>query len=312
MSYVYAGTRAYTEAHSLLSETDFERLITAQSARDAVSVLDDTFLAPHITRSEGDVAGALEDALRTIKARLQSYTPDTQITNLFWHRYDFFNLSIIEKAKRLKDDHAEMLMRLSHLGTIDPEHLLTLIEHGKLHSISPLLHDAQQELVKTDSISLLDNIADRYYIESCSKLLAVETDTYVRFFLSHVIDQFNIQSSLRFHRGLHTVFSEAPFVRGGSIHASELQTLEGTLAVLSRFTNTVFTESHSATEIEKRLKQRMSNTLKRNAYDTFSKAPLLYFLHRLLTHIEIVRAIVRSKEAQIPENDIRNFIHHLA
>lgn len=312
MNYIYAGTRAYTEAHKLLTENDFERLVTARTAREAIGALENTFLAQDITRNNGDVAGALEDNMRQTKARLLSYIPEPEIANLYWHRFDFFNLSVIEKSKRLKEDHEMMLARLSHLGTIDPELLLTHIEYGKLHTISTFLQDAQSSLQHSDSISLLDSTAEEFYVRYLSSELATKKDLNVRFFISHTIDQFNVQSALRFHKGLHAIFPTAPYVAGGSVYANELNTLEDSLKALSRITNTEFTERDTPSDIEKRLYERMLHVLKRNAYNTFSSAPVLYFMHRFITHIEIVRAIIRSKEALIPESHIRNFIHALS
>ena len=132
-TYIYSGTRAKALERQLLSETQMELLTSAKSPEEAQKVLYDTYLAPFLSRQNGDTVKASIDAsMNDAKYTLAMIAPDPMILDVLWIKYDFHNLKTIIKGKRIGLSDEAILNQCYNTGVYSKEILLKSFLDQKL------------------------------------------------------------------------------------------------------------------------------------------------------------------------------------
>lgn len=279
MNYIYAGTRASTKASALLSDTSYERLLGAQSTDESARILADTFIAPHLSDTKS-LEESLVQAVSIAKQEVGQFVPYPEHISLFWAQYDFYNIAIIRKAELSgSEDIAPLLYTY---GNRDPHELLEAYKSETLRQLSTDLDNLNTAIGTLEDAQQIDIEAEKAYLSFLTKQEI--TDSFLSDYTVKRIDLFNIENAKRYNETLHATLDEAPFISGGSVHKDRLAKVEA---------------------------PHILTWLRNQAHDIFSLASVYFYMHRLMHHIDIIRALTRSTEARIPESERRSFIHPL-
>jgi len=318
--YMYAGVRAQALSHNLLTEIDLERLLTANNADEALLVLQDTFLAPYLAKYESDLAHATDDSVSEAKHLLASIAPDPKLLDLLWIKYDFYNLRTIVKGLRAEQTHDEILTNCFSTGTLSPSVLLKAVESGTLSTYMPSLSEAHSQAVSVATAYEIDIVVEVQYFKA---LLELSKNSHNKFAMDYVemhIDLFNIKTHLR-SLHLKDLRIREIFVEGGTLGKRSFTSEDTILETLLTYAGksekwneaiTEYRDNGSFTLIDKAAEEHIGNFLKTESQkDLFSVAPLFAYFFAQKNHIQIIRAIVRAKQAGIPEAELRFILRQL-
>lgn len=318
--YIYAGARAHTLAGGLLSDNQLERLLGAKSVSESMLVLQDTFLAPFLVHAENDVSRAADLSVAQAKHDLVSSAPEQGLLTALWLKYDFYNVRTIVKGLRAKLSREEVLDSCFTTGTLSPARLFEYIESGRTRLLDAHLQAAYRDAQSAETAHGIDLATEAAYFVALRGVVEQTGDSFLAQYVAILIDLFNIRTALRvFH--IEDFQERDVFVDGGTLSRSRLansETLLKTLEVYGgkhehwRAAIEAYTTTNSFVGIDKAAEEHIGNFLKREAQKSvFSPASLFAYFFAQKNHVQIIRAIIRAKEAHVPEKELRLILRQL-
>lgn len=316
--YIYAGTRARTLENTLLTETQREMLVGAKSVAEMYRNLHDTFLAPYLAEhDESELSSILEQSITDTYHDLRTMTPEPELLNILWLKYDFYNLRAIIKGdlRGLDDD---MIKGLCFTTSVyPPEALLAAYRDDNLGGLDERLESARREAASYTSIADIDLIMNLHYLTAIRDMAAVLDNDFVRGYVLRLIDLFNLKAGLRLAN--FDVNVRDMFVEGGTLYRSSLENVDNIAAELQRYGGPQhwkealeeYRSSGSFALIEKAADDYMNQWLKEQSYDIFSPAPLFAYFNAKKNNVQMIRAIYVGKEAGLEEHEIRYNLRNL-
>lgn len=316
--YVYAGTRAHALTNTLLNENQLERLLGAKSVDEAHQVLQDTFLAPHLARHEkSHLSRAIDESIRDAKHLLNFISPEPELLDILWIRYDFFNIRTIVKGKRKGLGEAELLTMLYGSGTLNEGQLIKAIFEDKVDRLGARFANAVREASSAEHSYEIDFVTEAHYFEAIREIVQNVKDVFVQKYVAMMIDLFNVRSRLR--SSTLPEGTKPPFISGGSISQERLVSEDSTLEALYRYGGeAIWSEAIQSYRklgthalVDKVSQEYQLRFLKQASMDLFSPAPLFAYFTALKNNAQIIKAIVVAKEASIPEQELRFILRRL-
>ncbi|MEX0930345.1 MAG: V-type ATPase subunit [Candidatus Paceibacterota bacterium] len=319
--YIYAGTRAKTLEHELLTDVQREVLLGARSMDEFFAGLQDTFIAPYLVR-EGtrDLSRALEDAVYDAKHLLDQIAPEPELLNILWIKYDFYNLKAIIKGGLADLSDEEIKGHCFRTSIYDADRLLKAYQSDRLDVVDPRLARGAKEARGYKRIADIDLVLNLHYLTSARDMAREAGNLFVTNYITLLIDLFNLKAALRTKAFSHEQVKDM-FVDGGTFHRRELEG-ETTDDILNQFQRVggpgvwsagidEYRETGSFSLIEKTSEDYVSSWLKGQSYEIFSPAPLFAYFTAKKNNVQQIRAIHVSKAAGIPEHDIRATLRNL-
>ncbi len=321
-SYIYAGTRAKALEYKLLSETQEERLLSAKSTDEVFKVLQDTFLAPLLTKHEqSDLESAFGQTLVEGKNLLDSIAPDPEMLDVLWLKYDFFNLNVIVKGKSAGLSSEEIIEKCFTTSKCTPEKLLLAFEANTLSSMNMYFNMAVEATGKANQVFEQDIIINAHYLKAIGAILFTHSrNVFLSNFITLLIDFFNLITALRIGKLTDTnIKMRDVFVAGGTFKYSEL---EGEKQVLEQFSRIGgekywidavkdYRENGDYSLLEKGRDEYIAAFLKSASTDVFSPAPLFAYFTAMKNSVQIIKSVVTAKESGMKERDLRFILRKL-
>lgn len=314
--YIYAGTRAKALERKLLNENQLELLLGAKSVDETLKVLQDTFLAPYISKHSGlDVTEALDQAVMDARATLESIAPHPEVLDILWIKYDYHNLKAIIKGKRAGLSNEEILKMCFSVGKHSPEKLMKRFEENKLATLNSHLHQARTDAEHTKEVFEVDLAMNTYYFKTIRTIAETYAESFVIEFVTLLIDLFNIKAALRAH-AIDIVENKKVFVPGGTIYKRSLESKQSTLEALRRFGGekrwnepiAAFEKSGEYGKLEKLADEYVSEFLKDQSRPIFSPASLFSYFNAQKNNAQTIGAVVRAKKAGLTEKKLRTIL----
>jgi len=311
--YIYASTRATVLKQKLLSETQTERLFGAKSVAETFKVLQDTFLAPYLAKHEKtDITEALDEHIVDTKKLLSFITPNPEILDIFWVKYDYHNLKTIIKGKRARRGDDVILDLCMRASIYTPEEMLRAYEQNDLATLNHFFDEATETAKNTDKIYGTDIAMNTYYFKTIKEIANKTKNKFIQAFVTLLIDTFNIKASLR-SIALNEFNEGDVFVEGGTFSRKDIATEESILENIGKIgTPSVWTRAvdHYRTTqnyglIEKTADEYITQFLIENSREVASPAPLFSYFTRLKNNARIIGAIVAAKRSGMNEKDLR-------
>jgi V/A-type H+-transporting ATPase subunit C len=316
--YVYAGTRAYALTNSLLNENQLERLLGAKSVDETHQVLQDTFLASYLARHDkSHLSHAIDESIKDAKNLLVQITPEPKLLEVLWIRYDFFNIRTLIKGKRKGLSESELLTMLYGSGTLEHNVLIKAVLEEKPDRLESRFANAVREANRVDQSYEVDFVTEAHYFEALREIVKESKDSFLKEYVSMLIDMFNVRSRLRASTLPEGV--TAPFIKDGTISKDKLVSEETALKALHRYgganawseAEQTYLKTGTHALVDKVAQETQLKFLKEASMNLFSLAPLFAYFTALKNNAQIIRAIVVAKEASIPELELRYILRRL-
>lgn len=316
-SYIYSVSRTNTLAQFLLSKTDIERLLVAEPGEDLQSALKETYLASYVLKvPHEDVALAVEQTLIDAKHLIHKIAPKSDMFKVLWVQYDVHNLRVLAKATAKNLTVNECRGYFTLRGIYQPELLQKHITEKTLSSLQPNwqeVFDRAVTLVTEGKIDLVDGIFDELYFETSQRIVDAVGDTFMKTYLSTLIDLYNIRSRLR-HLKNPVVPFEPSFVSGGTFRVDQVETLDDVLAMLAKQGGVeywkdaleLFTETGNFTQLDAKVADRLLLVTKEASLDMFSSASLVLYYLKCRQAAANIRTIVVGKNSGMDIESIRS------
>ena len=314
-SYIYSTSQVNTLSQYLLSHTDIERLLVAGAGNELEDALKETYLAPFLTHTDGNMPEAIEQTLIDAKKLIHRLAPKGDMFRPLWLQYDIHNLRIFAKAAAKGIGLTECLAHCSRRGIYEPEYLFTHAQDGTLNRLQSEWQTAYDEalrLVSAGDISAADAVLDDTFFTMAVRIARRAQDPFMVKYVKAVIDLFNLKARLRtFVQGGGV--PKAAFVSGGNFAEGELETKEQVLAAYrslgsaSHWDGAVefFETSGNTTRLDARSDEYLVTFAKTASIDMFSPASLVLYYLQCRQAAANVRTIFVGKNSGMNAEDIR-------
>lgn len=317
--YIYASSRAKALETKLLSETQVELLLSSKEKSETFKVLQDTFLAPYLAEHErSNINTALDESMLETKEILTEITPEPELLNILWVKYDFYNLKAIVKGKKAGLSNSTIKKHCAHIGKYSTDKLLKTYEDGKLSFLNKYFESAVKEAEATKEVFEIDFAMNINYFEAIKEIARKFNHPFINEYVSLLIDFFNLESSLRIFSLQNTVIKDM-FVNGGQISKKEMGNDNQILELYKKFGGEKlwtepaknFKETGDFSMLEKTTDEYTLSFLKERSLSLMSPAPLFAYFSAKKNNAQIIRAIIVAKEAGLPERDLRIILRRL-
>jgi len=317
--YIYSANRVKSLETNLFSEAQLERLLSAKGLAEARHALHDTFLATYIAGKEDTpIVSVLRQNLIDTKDELMAMAPDSRVLNIFWLRYDFYNLKTILKGKRagILDEGVKELC--FDIGKYAPSALLSAVNADNLKTFDLELQQAYEIAKQAREVHEIDFAMNKGYFSAIKRMSDELRDPFISRFVELLIDLFNIKTSLRIH-SLKALNLPDIFIPGGSIQQENISTKEQALLRLKRYGGEAlwgepieqYTKTGNYSMLETTADDYVLSFLKGESRDIFSPATLFAFFAARRNNAQVIKTILIAKEAGVKEVDTRRLLRKL-
>ncbi|SUB74898.1 V-type ATP synthase subunit C [Peptoniphilus indolicus] len=303
---------------SLLTKSDFERLIETADIEDAIRALQETTYKEEISKLSAaqNYEEALDNMLLDFYKKMYEMTREDLVVDLLALKYYYHNLKVVLKEYILGEDLEYLYYKLENFPR---DEIKKSIDTGASVEYSDVVREAMEEYEKGKNPQDIDIFIDKKYFEHLKKIAKeskVELfDKYVR----NLIDFTNIATVLRCKRQDRTIdFLKKVLVEGGSIEVGELENIFG-LEVdenSSVFRRTEFykylkkgieeyKQTGTMSEFERQKDNYFMELVKDVKKVTYGPEVLFAYLYARETEIKNIRMILISKLNSTDTNSIR-------
>lgn len=316
-SYIYSASKVNALSEFLLTKTEIERLLVADSGADLQSALKETYLATYVVRvPDESVSLAIEETLRHAKKLIHRITPQGDMFRVLWVLYDIHNLRVFAKASTAGLSYEDCKPYLSERGIYTPSYLYEHVENNTLNNLQISWQDAYNEAIQSTvdgDLSTLDGIFDTLYFTTSKRIVESVGDAFIRTYLQAVIDLYNLKSRLR-HLKNETVRFTPEFVDGGTFGPGLIETQENVLAMFETLGGSkywasaleYYKETGNFTQIDSKAADYLVLIARQGSYDMFSSASLVLYYLKCQQAAANIRAIVVGKNSGLEAADIRS------
>lgn len=197
----YAAARIFALENKLLSRDRIERMVEAHSPDDVLRILGETDYGLGIAElsSANDYEDFLSSELERIFEFFKIVSPNLDITDLFFLKYDFHNLKVLLKNRYLTRSQEDLLVR--GVGTLELELLEDAIEEEDYSSLPNYLKEVLEEIDRAMEIRLdpqkISILLDKAMYEEIFRVLSPRKYEVVLNYFKIQVDLINIRTFLR-------------------------------------------------------------------------------------------------------------------
>lgn len=201
-SYPFAATRVRSRENSILKHDQLVRINDAGTAAAAMEMLTEYGFVTNTELLPEDFEKAISDELDRAYSFVEEITPEKQVTDLFFLKFDYHNLKVI-----LKNEHkgtGASVKSLINRGTIDPREMYDSIKDKRYTSFPPEMREALTAIEKRFSIkpdiSYISFALDAAYAKEVTRRAAATKDKNVIEFYRCIFTMNNVTAVLRLKR----------------------------------------------------------------------------------------------------------------
>lgn len=322
MQFTQAIPRVRVLETRLLDKAKIDRMVDANSADEAMKVLQETEYVNVMTgvkRAE-DYEMILSAELKRVYSDMYDMSPSKKLIDIMSIKYDYHNIKVILKGMFLGKDFSDMLIPV---GKIDVSKMKVSIETNTLSDFEPIVRKAIEETIEDFNSKKdpqrIDIILDKYMFEEMREISKELQDSFVDKYIKALIDLTNIKSLLRIkkqNKGRDFLLSVV--IDGGLIDNETLVGLLNdsveNLPTKLNYTNYFdilkdgvedYVSTASAGLLEKLVDNYIMNMMKDAKMISFGGEPLLAYIYAKETEIKVVRIIMVGKLNNITGEVIR-------
>lgn len=321
-SYAYAAAHIFAVEKKLLSRERVERMVEAPTAGAALGVLAETEYATGISDLSGphDYEKLLSGEIKRIYDFFRTISPNPQITNLFFSKYDFHNIKVLLKSQYLGEKHEELLVEEG--GNIGLDTLKAALKNEDYRLLPDYMGDAIEEVRKAMSQKVdpqrMSLILDRAMYDNIFRVCRDKRDNFVLNYFVLQAGLINIRTFLRVKKiGESFEFLKSlllPNEKFGDEFFRELmdQPLENILSVLGpkeysgiQLGLENFIETGSLTTFERLMDDFLLNYVRAARWNPQGIEPIIGYLLAKENEIKLIRIIMVGKINKLPVLNIR-------
>lgn len=322
-STAYAAAHIFALENKLLSRDKVERMVEAGSASEVLKVLSETEYATGVSELDEphDYEKMLSGEIQRLYEFFQTISPDPEITDLFFIKYDFHNLKVLLKARYLGRDEDDILIESG--GTLP---LDLLKEAIKEEDYSQLPDYIRQALKKIDEAmnhrvdplkiaAILDKAMYKHIFDVCKK----KKNGFVLEYFTMQADLINIRTFLRVRK----IDESFEFLKELLLPGSELDEdfffeimKEPVEHIVDRLVNKkygkvvkqgveAFLDTGSLSTYERLMDDFLLSFVKASRWNPLGIEPIIGYLLAKENEIRIIRIIMVGKVNNLPSQIIR-------
>ena len=307
--YLFAVASLRARENELLTKSDFEQLISAESYEKAVSLLNDK----GYEISGDDYSSRLDENLNEVWDYIIKSAPEAEILKAFVVKNDFHNIKAILKSEVMNYSAEDYMLSPSIVSPQDMIEAISARDFKKLPDyMSAAAEDAAQILAKTQNAQLCDAVCDTAALEAMISLCE-DGDEILKEYANIFCLSSNIKTAFR---AIKTKKSSA-FLNASIAENSLLDKKEFISAALSgedelsEFLKlkgfeefaAAFEESPSA--FEKYCDDKMISVIKKSKMTVFGISPVAAYFLAKENEIKCLRIILSAKQSRISNDIIR-------
>lgn len=322
MQFTQALSRVWVLETRLLDKTKIERMIEATSAEEALKILNETEYSNILSKVKrvNDYEDILSYELKRVYELIYELCPVKDVVDLMSVKYKYHNLKVLLKGKFLSKDLSNLLI---DLGIEDLKKLKSLIDLDNFDDLKGFTKKAVLEVVKdfeeNKDPQKIDIIVDRYMFDEMELIKKKLDYNFTDKLVLATIDLTNIRTLIRLKKqGKGREFASKVLIEGGAINKDTLvSTINETPEnIINKLSTTIysdiikegiesFTESNSASLLEKLSENYIMSSMKGSRLVTFGPDRLLAYIYAKETEIKIIRIIMVGKLNNISQQLIR-------
>ena len=318
----YLGVSAYVRAmeNSLLTQEQFEQLITARSYDEEVKLLQSfgySELEPkHPEAIDADLTLVRAEALEELGAAL----PNPGVLDVFRIKYDYHNIKAMLKAEVMNVSPGAML---ADLGRVSVEELFVAQRENDGSNLPGLLASAvyvgREVLSKTRDPQLFDVAVDKWYFRDLLETAERSGSAFLTGYVRLQIDAANLRTLVRTLRmGKNEDFLRGVLFKGGEITPDELLQISAArgAGLAELFAPTALADAAAEgakllregalTAFEKKCDDAQTAYLDRARLIPFGEEPVLAYLAARETEYTNLRIVLMGRMAGVPADVIRS------
>ncbi len=322
----------------LLNSNGVERMMFAKNAKESFQILDELDYSNNKAEIQ-DVQKfqtIIHEGLLEIKEILDKVSPDKEILNILWYKYDFHNIKTLVKAKFGEKSLEKVENLLSDLGGIPRKALIEFILEEK-HCTSFKVNEENEKTIKQGILNtyklfqkiknpqIIDINLDKYLIKTINNIAEKSKNEFLINYIKKFIDIYNIKLFCRIKSSnKERKDFELGFIKNGSIPIQKFKT--AFKASLTDFAETMkntsygkileigikqYEEEKSFLFLEKEAENYLTNTIKSAKLIPFGPEPLIAYFLAKENNALIIRMILIHKMNQIDPEEIRERLRDL-
>lgn len=308
----------------LLDRAKIERMVDADSPKDALKVLQETDYASFMSevKRPEDYEILLSKELIRLYEMMYEACPVKELIDVMALKYDYHNIKVLIKGKILNQDFSQMLIPV---GMMNIEMLRISIQNDNYDILPKFMEKAVKAIFEnyeeTKDPQQIDIIADKFLYAQINEIASSKKvkDKALDRYLTNVIDLNNIKTLLRVKKqGKSVTFFLNCIVPGGSIEVSRFREMfHDTIENISNYlvkqeyisivkegiTSYVLTNSVSL--FEKLIDNHLMNIMKEAKMITKGVEPVLTYIYVKENEIKQIRTIMVGKLNNIAKEVIR-------
>lgn len=341
-AYIFACARIRSNERSLLSDLQFEKMVTAKDLAEAAAVLAEAGYevassggasVPGAQTPSGTPVGTVGRSKETIDSDriltaeqnklydvVRSALPDAQEISALLLPGDYHNLKVLLKAEFLKTDPAPLMVST---GTIDPVRLQEMLRERSLADLSPCMRQGVEQAIaqfaKNADPQQVDFILDRACYQDMAAAAERLGNAFIIGYVRRLIDCLNVKAFVRLRRmGKSFESLREVFLPGGTVPESLLTDVYE--EPLSRAAELLMTygfqpafseggadieENGRFTRFERMCDDFLMEYIRQAKYVSFGIEPVAAYLLAKESELKTVRILLAGKAANLPPAQIR-------
>ncbi len=304
--YLYTSARVRAMEHTLLTRSQIDRMVKAQSPIEAARILVECGYPECSVVTPETVDGAIKTEREKTYELLGTMAPDPSIIDVFRLKYDYHNVKVLLKAAMVRENGTHLLMDMGRVPVRKLEEgILQSDLRGMPSILQASIREARETLRTTNDPQLSDLILDRAYFEDMADLAHRSNSSFLAGYVRLSIDASNLRSAVRALRmGKTPEFLRNILFPGGEVDRTRITGTIATGASLDTLfavspLKTAADEGVSATKegrpltrFEKLCDDAISRYLQSAKYNSISEAPLICYLGAKEVELTTVRIIM--------------------
>ena len=309
--HLFAVASIRAKENALLSKSDLEQLINAESYNKAVSLLGEK---GYDIKSGDDYSAALDNELGETWNYVNSSAPETEALKALIIKNDFQNLKAILKSEAMEYDAKGYLVEPC---VIDKDELFEKVSSRNFNElpeyIAATAKKAMDVLSKTESAQMCDAVIDTAALEAIISFAKSSADEILIAYANEYCVCANIKTAFRaIKTGKSSVFLNTAIAQNDIIDKKDfidaaLSGMEGFFEYLSSNDLNDYKEAleKSASSFEKYCDDKMLGIIRKAKMTIFGLSPLAAYFIAKETEIKDLRIILSAKQSFVSSDIIR-------
>lgn len=307
---LFAVASVRARENSLLTKSDLEQLINAESYGKAITLLSEK---GYDINEQSDYSAVLDKELNKVWEFLLDCAPEAEGLNALIVKNDFQNLKAVLKAEVMGYNAGEYLVNPC---IVEHSKLIEAISSRNIKSLPDFLVAATEKAIdvlsKTESAQLCDAVTDTAALETIISFAKKSGDELLIQYANEYCLACDIKTAFRAIRtGKSSVFLNAAIADNALIDKkafidAALSGAEGFNEYLSSdFSDYKVALEKSASSFEKYCDDKITQIIKKAKMTVFGISPLAAYYVAKETEIKCIRIILSAKQSHISSDIIR-------